>query len=94
MPKIHRIFVQVIRAASISKPIHMESLQSAQAALETALRVAVFFAVEYAFTAVDRSPGPDGRPRGEPLSSSSFVLQAAHLLILAGLASRVSGDKK
>ena len=94
VPKIHRIFVQVIRAASISKPIHMESLQSAQAALETALRVAVFFAVEYAFTAVDRSPGPDGRPRGEPLSSSSFVLQAAHLLILAGLASRVSGDKK
>ena len=94
VPTIPRIFVQLIPAAGISKPIHMERFQSASAALETALRVAVFFAVEYAFTAVDRSPGPDGRPRGEPLSSSSLVLQAAHLLILAGLASRVSEDKQ
>jgi alpha-1,3-mannosyltransferase len=93
-PTIPRIFVQLIPAAGISKPIHMERLQSARAALETALRVAVLFSVEYAFTAVDRSPGPDGRPRGEPLPSSSFVLQAAHFLILAGLALRVSGDKK
>jgi ALG3 protein len=94
VPTIPRIFVQLIPAAGIFKPFHAEWLQSVRAALGTALRLAVFFLVEYAFTAVDRSPGPDGRPRGEPLPSSSLVLQAAHFLILAGLALRLSEDNQ
>jgi len=53
--------------------------------LENILRVAIFIAIEYAFNVVDQSAGPDGRPKGEPLPSSSMVLQAAHALLLIGL---------
>jgi hypothetical protein len=53
--------------------------------LENILRVAIFIAIEYAFNVVDQSSGPDGRPKGEPLPSSSMVLQAAHALLLIGL---------
>jgi len=53
--------------------------------LENIIRIAIFFAIEYAFNIVDQSLGPDGRPKGEPLPSSALVLQSAHGLLLLGL---------
>jgi alpha-1,3-mannosyltransferase len=53
--------------------------------IDNIIRIAIFFAIEYAFNIVDQSLGPDGRPKGEPLPSSALVLQSAHGLLLLGL---------
>lgn len=90
VPAIPLMFATLL-SSGLSKLARIQSLQTAREVLETALRVIILFSVEYAFTAVDRSLGPDGKPRGEPLPGSSVVLQAAHVLILVGLASRKIG---
>lgn len=67
-----------------SLPFLLASLQTKPSWLRTLLRLGLFAGIEYGYTVVNSSLGPEGKPLGEPLPLSALVLQCSHVLLLVG----------